>query len=226
MNQQVIRENDFSVNMQYKKGTTTVGIVCKDAVILAADRRATAGTLIVDKKAQKVHKITDNIAVTIAGAVADAQLLIKLLRAEVKLKAIRTRRVPTVKETANMLGGLLYSNIRQFSLIPGITHFLLAGYDKDGLHLYDLFPDGSVTEIDDYTSSGSGSVIAYGVLESQYQKDLPVDAALKLAIKSVNAALQRDSATGNGIDAIKVTTKGIERAFSEEIKATVDVKFN
>jgi proteasome beta subunit len=179
----------------------------------------------VDKKAQKVHKITDNIAVTIAGAVADAQLLIKLLRAETKLKAIRTRRVPTVKETANMLGGLLYSNIRQFSLIPGITHFLLAGYDKDGLHLYDLFPDGSVTEIEDYTSSGSGSVIAYGVLESQYQKDLPADAALKLAVKSVNAALQRDSATGNGIDAIKVTTKGIERAFSEEIKATVDMKF-
>jgi proteasome beta subunit len=211
--------------MQYKKGTTTVGIVCKDAIILAADRRATAGTLIVDKKAQKVHKITDNIAVTIAGAVADAQLLIKLLRAETKLKAIRTRRVPTVKETANMLGGLLYSNIRQFSLIPGITHFLLAGYDKDGLHLYDLFPDGSVTEIEDYTSSGSGSVIAYGVLESQYQKDLPADAALKLAVKSVNAALQRDSATGNGIDAIKVTTKGIERAFSEEIKATVDMKF-
>src|SRR3989344_2781781 len=211
--------------MELKKGTTTVGLLCKDAVILAADRRATAGTLIVDKKAQKVHKITDNIAVTIAGAVADAQLLIKLLRAETKLKAIRTRRVPTVKETANMLGGLLYSNIRQFSLIPGITHFLLAGYDKDGLHLYDLFPDGSVTEIEDYTSSGSGSVIAYGVLESQYQKDLPADAALKLAVKSVNAALQRDSATGNGIDAIKVTTKGIERAFSEEIKATVDMKF-
>lgn len=211
--------------MNIKKGTTTVGMVCKDAIILAADRRATAGTLIVDKKAQKVHKITENIAVTIAGAVADAQLLIKLLRAEVKLKTFRTQRTPTVKEVANMLGGFLYSNIRQFSVIPGITHFLLAGYDREGLHLYDLFPDGSVTEIDDYTSSGSGSVIAYGVLETQYQKDMPADDALKLAVRAVNAALQRDSATGNGIDAVRVTTKGIDRAFNEEIKATVEARF-
>src|SRR3989338_8406290 len=108
--------------MNIKKGTTTVGLVYKDGVILAADRRATAGTLIVDKKAQKVNIINDKVAVTIAGAVADAQLLVKLLRAETRLKEITTDRQSTVKEIANMLGGLLYSNIRRFSVIPGITH--------------------------------------------------------------------------------------------------------
>ena len=204
--------------MDIKKGTTTVGIVCKDAVILAADRRATAGTLIVDKKAQKVHTIGDNIAVTLAGGVSDAQLLVKLLRAEVKLKEIRTGKASSIKEVANVLGGIIYANIRQFSAIHGITHFLLAGYDNDGIHLYDLFPDGSVTKIDDYTSSGSGSVIAYGVLETQFSKDMAVEDAIKLAVRSVNAALQRDSATGNGIDVIKVTTKGTERVVSEELK--------
>ena len=148
--------------MDIKKGTTTVGLVYKDGVILAADRRATAGTLIVDKKAQKTHIINENTAVTIAGSVADAQLLVKLIRAETKLKAIRTGRPPTMKETANMLGSFLYSNLRQY--FPGIAHFLLGGKDGDGTHLYDLYPDGSVTDVDDYSSSGSGSVIAYGVL--------------------------------------------------------------
>lgn len=210
--------------MKIKKGTTTVGLVCKDGIILAADRRATAGTLIVDKKAQKVNKITDNVAVTIAGAVADAQLLIKLLRAETRLKAIRTERDPTVKEIANLLGGLLYSSIRRFSYIPSITHFLLAGYDHRGLHLFDLFPDGSITLIEDYSSSGSGSVIAYGVLETQYRKDMTVEEGVKLAVRSINAALQRDSATGNGIDVVKVTERGVEQVLAEEIETKIELR--
>src|SRR3989338_4108898 len=206
--------------MDIKKGTTTVGLVYKDGVILAADRRATAGTLIVDKKAQKTHIINENTAVTIAGSVADAQLLVKLIRAETKLKAIRTGRPPTMKETANMLGSFLYSNLRQY--FPGIAHFLLGGKDGDGTHLYDLYPDGSVTDVDDYSSSGSGSVIAYGVLESQYKKDMSADEAIRLAIKAVNSALQRDSASGNGIDVVKITKNGIERVYSKEIHATVE----
>ena len=206
--------------MDIKKGTTTVGLVYKDGVILAADRRATAGTLIVDKKAQKTHIINENTAVTIAGSVADAQLLVKLIRAETKLKAIRTGRAPTMKETANMLGSFLYSNLRQY--FPGIAHFLLGGRDGEGTHLYDLYPDGSVTDVDDYSSSGSGSVIAYGVLESQYKKDMSADDAIRLAIKAVNSAMQRDSASGNGIDVVKITKSGIERVFSKEIHATVE----
>jgi proteasome beta subunit len=210
--------------MDIKKGTTTVGLVCKDGIILAADRRATAGTLIVDKKAQKVHVINDNIAVTLAGAVADAQLMIKLLKAETKLKSLRTNRTPTIKETSNMLGGLLYSNVRKYSVIPGITHFLLAGHDHKGIHLYDLFPDGSVTKITDFTASGSGSVIAYGVLETQHSKEMEIDDAIKLAIRAVNAALQRDSASGNGIDVVKVTATAVERVFSQAITAAVEMK--
>jgi proteasome beta subunit len=210
--------------MDIKKGTTTVGLVCKEGIVLAADRRATAGTLIVDKKAQKVHVINDNIAVTLAGAVADAQLMIKLLKAETKLKSLRTNRTPTIKETSNMLGGLLYSNVRKYSVIPGITHFLLGGFDHKGTHLYDLFPDGSVTEISDFTASGSGSVIAYGVLETQHKKDMGIDDAIQLAIKAVNAALQRDSASGNGIDVVKVTATSVERVFSQAITAAVDMK--
>ena len=202
---------------QLKTGTTTVGIACEDGIVLAADKRATAGTMIVDKRAEKVHVINDDFAVTIAGGVSDAQLLIKLIRAELKLKEVKTNKRPTAKEAANLLGGLLYSNIRRPSMIPGIAHFLLGGKDKEGTHLYDLFPDGSVTPIRDFVSSGSGSVFALGVLETQYKEDMTTDEAVKLAVKAVNTALKRDSCSGNGIDVVVVKNKEIKRVMHKEL---------
>ena len=123
-------------------GTTTLGLVCRDGIVIAADKRATAGHLIVNKNAEKVHQIHKNMAVTLAGTVSDAQLLVKLIKAELALKGIRSGRDPTVKEAGNLLAGLVYSNIRKMSMIPGVSHFLLGGKDTDGFHLYDIFADG------------------------------------------------------------------------------------
>ena len=173
--------------------------------------------MIVDKRAEKVHVINDDFAVTIAGGVSDAQLLIKLIRAELKLKEVKTNKKATAKEAANLLGGLLYSNIRRPSMIPGIAHFLLGGRDKEGTHLYDLFPDGSVTPIRDFVSSGSGSVFALGVLETQYRADMTTDEAVKMAVKAINTALKRDSCSGNGIDVIVVKNNEIKRVMNKEL---------
>lgn len=192
---------------QLKTGTTTVGIMCRDSVILAADKRATAGHFIADKKVDKVVKITDFMALTTAGSVSDLQLLVKYLKAELKLKEIRTGRLNMTKEAANLLAGMVYSNIRAYSMIPGVTHFLFAGFDRD-LHLYDLYPDGSLTDIDDFVSSGSGSVMAYGVLETLWKKDLSDAEGISLAVKCINAAIQRDSASGNGIDIFVINKNG------------------
>jgi proteasome beta subunit len=204
-----------------KTGTTTIGLVCKDGLVMAADRRATAGYMIANKKAEKVFPINDKMVITIAGNVSDAQLLTKLIKAELKLKNIRTGREVKVKEAANLLGGLVYSNIRRMSLIPGISHFLLGGMDKDGFHLYDLFADGSVTEVDDYVSSGSGSVFAYGVLETLYNKNLTVKEGVDLILKAINAALQRDIASGSGIDVVTVTKDGIKKVFEKELNIVI-----
>ena len=205
-----------------KTGTTTVGIVCKDGVVLAADKRATAGYLIAHKKFTKVMSITDNISVTVAGTVSDVQLLVKYLKAELKLKKIRTHRDVTVKEAANLLGAFVYGNIRKFSVIPGVSHFLIGGKDAEGTHLYDLSPDGSIADIDDYVSSGSGSVMAYGVLETLYKKGLSVDECVKLAAKCINAAVQRDIASGNGIDIVTITKDGVKKVFSKEINIKIE----
>ncbi len=206
---------------QLKTGTTTLGIVCKDGVVLAADKRATAGTMIVDKRADKVHVLTDNFACTIAGSVSEAQLLIKLIRAELKLKEIRTLKAPSAKEAANLLGGMLYASLRRMSMFPAVTHFLLSGKDSTGVHLYDLFPDGSVTHVPDYISSGSGSVFALGVLESHYKEGMSVAEGVKLAVKAVNTALNRDSASGNGIDVVVVTDKEIKRVLQKEVEVVL-----
>jgi proteasome beta subunit len=200
-----------------KTGTTTVGIIYNDGVVLAADKRATAGSLIADKRALKVHKITEKIAVSIAGTVSDIQLLVKLLRAELALKELRTQRNMTVKEVANLLSGMVYQNIRKMSMIPGVSHFLVGGVDDTGMHLYDLFADGSLSEIEDFVSSGSGSVFAFGVLESLYEKDMEEDKAVELAEKSLTAAMRRDAMSGNGMDIIIVSTKKETRTIAKTV---------
>ena len=204
-----------------KTGTTTVGILCKDGIVLAADKRATAGYLVAQKDADKVHQITENIAVTMAGTVSDAQLLIKLIQAEARLKGIQTGRMIQVKEVANLTSRMVYNNIRQFSSIPGITQFIMGGRDLYGFHLYDLFVDGSISDIDEYVSSGSGSTTAYGVLETLYTKNLSVDEGIKLALKSLHAALQRDSASGSGYDVVTITEKGVQHIIGKEINTVV-----
>jgi proteasome beta subunit len=205
------------MTQRLKTGTTTVGIVCKDGVVLAADMRATAGSMIVDKRALKVHVLSDDFAVTWAGTVSEAQLLTKLAKAELKLKEVRTNKRPIAKEAANLIAGLLYSTIRRPSMLPGVAHFLLAGKDVYGTHLYDLFPDGSITLIDDFISSGSGSVFAYGVLETQFKKDMTVEEGVKLALLAVNTALKRDSASGNGINILVVNKDEIKRVMHKEL---------
>ena len=211
-------ESDIKV----QKGTTTVGIVCKDGVILAADKRATAG-FIVNKRTQKIHRITDSMAVTMAGLVSDAQLLVKLIKAEIKLKDLQTLRTSTVKETANLLAGMLYMNLRKMSMVPGIVSFLLGGNDKEGNHLYDLGIDGSVTEVDDYVSDGSGSIFALGVLEALYKKNMPVEEGVKLAIRAIGAALQRDVNTGNGIDVWLIDEKGVRVVVEKDLNIKIEV---
>lgn len=200
-----------------KTGTTTVAMMCKDGVVLAADKRATAGNLIANKSVDKILPVTDNMALTTAGTVSDVQLLVKLLKAELTLKRIRTNKEASVKEAANLLAGMVYQNIRKMSMIPGISHFLFAGVDDSGLHIYDIYPDGSIAEVDDFVASGSGSVMAYGVLETLYTKDMTIDQGKELGRKSINAAIQRDTCSGQGLDIVTITKAGVKKEISQMI---------
>ncbi|MBW2984732.1 proteasome subunit beta [Candidatus Woesearchaeota archaeon] len=200
-----------------KTGTTTVAIVCKEGIVLAADKRVTSGYLVSFKEFDKIIIINKNIAVTVAGTVSDVQLLSKYIKAELNLKRIRTGRDVTVKEAVNLLGMLVYNNIRKMSMIPGISHFIMAGKDDAGFHCYDLGADGSVIKHDKYVSSGSGSVMAYGVLETLYKADMSIEEGMKLAVKAINAAVQRDIASGNGVTIVSITKDGAKKTLSKDI---------
>ncbi|MBU1204045.1 MAG: proteasome subunit beta [Nanoarchaeota archaeon] len=214
---------EMGKNELLKSGTTTIGMVCKDGIVLAADKRATMGNYIADRKAQKIHQISKAIAITIAGNVADAQLIIKIITAQLKLEEMRKGRLPSVKEAASLLANIVYSNIRKFSTIPGITHFLIGGSDSEGFHLYEIFVDGSTTKHDDFVASGSGSPMVWGYLENLYKKNMEIEEVVQLAIKSLNAAIQRDSASGSGIDIIQITKDGFSKILEKEIQTKVAV---
>ncbi len=200
-----------------KTGTTTVALKCKDGIILAADKRATAGNLIANKWVDKIFPIESNMALTTAGTVSDVQLLVKLVKAELRLKRLRTGKNVSVSEAANLLAGMVYSNIRKFSSIPGISHFLFVGADEAGFQMYDIYPDGSISEAEDYLASGSGSVFAMGVFETLFKSGMSVVEGQELALKGVNAALQRDSASGNGIDIVRITEAGVEKVTTKKV---------
>ena len=207
---------------QLKTGTTTVAIVCKDGIILGADRRATAGDFIVNKDTTKIHNISDDMALTMAGTVSDVQLLIKYIKAQIRLKRVRSTRELSVQETANLLAGMVYDNIRKFSAIPGVSHFLLGGKDGAGFHVYDIYPDGSISDVKDYVSSGSGSIFAYGVLETLYAKNCSIDEGVKLVLKALNAAVQRDAMSGSGFDVVKITKDGIQKVMGKQLEVKVE----
>jgi proteasome beta subunit len=194
-----------------KKGTTTIGMVCKDGIILAADRRVTAGHLIAHKNVKKVLPISNFMAITTAGLVSDIQLFTKIIKAQVMLLKLRKRKEPSVKEGANMLASLAYSNIRTPSMIPGIVGFLFGGYDKDdGYGLYEISFDGTILDVGEFAADGSGSYVAIGVLETLYKPGLTCEQGKEIAIKALTSAMSRDSATGEGVDVLRINEKGVE----------------
>lgn len=195
-----------------KTGTTTIGIVCKEGIVMAADKRVTAGNHIANSKYQKIAIVADNVAITTAGLVSDAQLLTKVIRAEIKLKEVQTGRKINVKETVNTLSSLSYQNIR---MTGGIVGFLVGGVDNTGYSLWDVGVDGSILQNEEFVSDGSGSVFALAVLENEYKKDMSVEDGAKLAVKALNIAQKRDNATGSGFDVITITKDGIKKVASK-----------
>ena len=186
------------------KGTTTVGIRSDKAVVLAADKRATAGNFIVHKRVRKIVKISDYMAMTTAGLVADAQVLADVLRTQVTEYELTYKKRMSVKAAATYLSNLLHSS----RLYPYVVQLLLGGYDT-APRLYSLDWFGTVAE-ETFLVTGSGSPMAVGVIEAEYRPELDVEDLVKLAVKAVFAATRRDTASGEGIDVAVISKDGME----------------
>jgi len=193
------------------KGTTTIGVVCKDGVILASDTRVTMGYYVAHKFGKKVYKIDDHVGMTIAGTVADAQRVVDILTANAHLYKITMNRPIPISSAARLVANLLF----QARYIPLATQVLVGGIDDTGPHVYNLDPYGSLTE-EKAVSTGSGSPTAYGIIEDRYREGMTIAELLPIIAKAVNAAMKRDVASGNNYNIIVINANGYKELSDEE----------
>jgi proteasome beta subunit len=205
----------MSEQQQPLKGTTTVGIVYKDGVVLAADKRASAGTFIAARDVEKIHMISPKMALTMAGGVGDAQTLTRFIKSELELYKHSKGDYITVKGAATLLANVLQGS----KFFPYFVQLIIAGYDEKP-RLFDLDLTGGLLE-EKYVSTGSGSVVAIGLLDEFYKDGMTEDEAVKLAIKAVSAAMKRDTATGEGIDVIVISADKARKFNASEVKEMV-----
>ena len=189
-----------------KTGTTTVGLVCKDGVVLAAEKKSTLGYLVGSKEAEKILPLDSHIAMTIAGISGDAQALARYLRAEFKLFELQNGRKISVKAASTLLANILQGN----KFYPYFVQIIVAGWDEKGW-IFSLDPVGGIEEEKKFFSTGSGSPIALGVLEDSYKEAMSTDEGVKVAVRAIKSAMERDIASGGaGIDVAVINKDGIK----------------
>ncbi len=195
----------------YMPGATAVGISYNGGVIIAAEKRISYGTFVVSKTGKKVFKIADTVGAGCAGLIGDMQVLMREISSYVKIREIETRKSLPPNSVAKLLSVIMYE--RRFA--PFITQIVIGGVDNINgkSSIYVLDPLGSVIP-DKYAAVGSGSEMAIGVIDSEYNDNITEDAAKKLAIKSIKSAIQRDAASGDGVDIMVITASGFK---NEEI---------
>jgi proteasome beta subunit len=211
-------DNRYSeyIAQQIKKGTTTCALTCKDGVVLAADTRASAGLFIADRHVMKIQKVDRHLGMTMAGGVADAQNVVDIMRYNANIYRLSNKELMPVKSAARLCSNVLF-NQRYF---PYYVQILVAGYDdKEGGQIYNIDLFGSMTS-EKFISTGSGSPVAYGYLESEFKEGLGVNDAYKVAIRAIAAAIRRNAGTGDGINVVIIDKDGY-RELSKEVKESV-----
>lgn len=202
------------IQNEVKTGTTTVGLMCSDGVVIGAEQKATMGYLVASKKAEKIKQLDEHIGMTIAGVVGDAQALERYIKAELKLFKLREGHPIRVEAASNLISNMLYA--RRF--YPYYVQLIVGGYDTEG-RLFSFAPDGSVIEEDRFYSSGSGSPMAFGVLEHSYKKGIDVAQGKRLAVAAIKAAIQRDIASGgDGINLAVINERGFKHVTDSEVQ--------
>ncbi|MDZ7745573.1 MAG: archaeal proteasome endopeptidase complex subunit beta [Halobacteriales archaeon] len=186
-----------------KTGTTTIGLTTPDGVVMATDMRASlGGRFVSNKDVQKVEEVHPRAALTMAGSVGGAQSFIDTIRAESSLYETRRGSEMSMQALSTLCGNFLRGG--PFFMVSPI----LGGVDAEGSHVFSLDPAGGVMR-DNYTVTGSGMQLAYGVLEGEYTDDLTLDEARTVAARGIKSAVERDTGSGNGIYLAEITDDGV-----------------
>ena len=202
-------------------GTSLVGLICKDGVVMAGDRRATAGgSIVMDKNSDKIIPINEYLITSGTGVASDIDMLQRLAKAQLKIKELQDKKRPTVKEAANLIATINYRNIRQPTMIQFIAGLMVGGINEDGTsELYSVEPAGSVMKVKDFDANfSSGMPYILGLLEKSYKKEITVKEGVTLAIEAIKAASERDTASGHGVDVFTITKEGIKHVSKQKVE--------
>ncbi len=186
-------------------GATTVGVVCKDGVLLASERRYSYGTFVMSKTAKKIFKITDNIGVACAGIIGDMQVLSREVLAYMNIYRFERGREATVKNAAKVMVNVLSSR----RMFPYLAQTIIAGVDDGKPDLYVLDPIGSVLG-DKFAAVGTGAEVAMGVLEAEFKEGMSIEEARVVVLRAVKSAVARDISSGDAIDLMIITHDGMK----------------
>jgi proteasome beta subunit len=181
------------------QGATTIGLVCKEGVVLASEKRVTWGNMLTSRGGMKVFKLNDRTGLAFAGLISDMQALTREIAAYASLYELDNNRPISVKATGKLVANMLFER----RMFPLLMETLVGGVDEDGSSLFSMDPMGSLIP-------GTGAPIAMGVIEAEYKEGMSVEAGAELALKAIKAAVARDIASGDGVDMLLITKDGIE----------------
>lgn len=186
-----------------KTGTTIVGLVYKNGVVLGADTRSTNDTTVADKNCEKIHYIAPNIYCCGAGTAADTEKTTELISSQMELLRMNTGGGQSRIVTAcTMLKRMLYRYQGHVS-----AALVLGGCDVNGPHLYQIYPHGSTGKLP-FTTMGSGSLAAIAIFEADYRDDLEEDEAVRLVQRAILAGIFNDLGSGSNVDTCVIRTDG------------------
>ncbi|MEO9319338.1 MAG: proteasome subunit beta [Nitrososphaera sp.] len=187
---------------EFMPGATVVGISYSDGVILAAEKRVSFGTFVVNKNIKKTFPVTKYVGAACAGMVADMQVLVRQVEALSKIRKLETRRNVPPNSVAKLMSVIMFER-RYF---PLLTQVIVGGIDTKP-EIYTLDPLGSVLP-DEYAAVGTGAEMALGIMDAEYKPAMTEEKARELAIRAIKSATQRDAASGDGIDVLYITKSG------------------
>ncbi|OYT47290.1 proteasome subunit beta [Candidatus Bathyarchaeota archaeon ex4484_231] len=148
---------------------------------------------------------------TISGVVADAQRTVEILKTNAKMYSLERKFPMPVSAAARLVANLFFSN----RFFPYVAQIIIGGVDSSGPHIFTIDPFGSITE-EKNVATGSGSPIAYGVLEQKYREGLPLQEVLQIVVQSITSAMKRDAASGDSFDVSVIDEKGYRELSAEE----------
>ncbi len=199
------------------EGTTTIWLVCSDGIVFTTDNMASWGGFIASKSAKKSFNINDLVGATVAGSVGDAEALMRLIQAEAKLYEMNNGEKMNTDAVSVLMANILQGN----KIFPYLVQLMIGGFVKGEAKLYTLDPIGGLIE-EKLASTGSGSPMAYGVLDLEYREDRTVEENIPVALRAIRSALSRDSHTGDGVDLVTITKDGYKAYGQDETKARYD----